>query len=112
MTRLTDHVKVGEAKPNLEDILFSADIVIDAGFNLEIYGNPDGATSESAEGSSLFIHVDRDVAFGELLAAVSYLGSVRDDTLTIRTVGADETVEIGFCSENPVSSTLSIPAEA
>lgn len=112
MTRLTDHVKIGDAKSNLEDILFSEEIVIDAGFNLEIYGNPDGATSDSADGASLFTLVDRDVTFGELLAAVNHLGSIRDDTLTIRTVGADETVEIGLCSENPLSSTLRLPAEA
>jgi len=111
MTRLTEHVKIGDAKSNLEDILFSADIVIDAGFNLEIYGNPDGATSDSADGASLFTHVDRDVTFGELLAAVSHLGSIRDNTLTIRTVGAAETVELGLCSENPVSTTLSVPVE-
>ena len=112
MNRLTNHVKLGEAKSNLEDLLLSATDVIDAGFNLEIYGNWDGKDSESARGSSLFVHLDQDVTYGHLLDSVDHLGSVRDDTLAIRTVGADETVELGFCKENPVSLILRAPTPA
>lgn len=109
MKRLTNHVKLGEAKSNLEDLLLSATDVIDAGFNLEIYGNWDGKESESARGSSLFVHVDQDVTYGHLLDSVDHMGSIRDDTLAIRTVGADEVVELGFCQENPLSLLLRAP---
>lgn len=112
MKRLVNLVKLGEASNNIEEQVFSADVVIDAGFNLEAYGNPDGKGSESAEGASLFIHVDQDVTFGQLLSAVAHLGSVRDDTLSIRTVANDETVELAFCQENPVSALLDTTATA
>jgi hypothetical protein len=109
MTRLTNHVKLGDAKNNLEELLLSREDVIDAGFNLEIYGNWDGKTSDSARGSSLFVHMDQDVEYGHLLDSVDHMGEVRDDSLAIRTVGADEAVELGFCKENPVSLILRAP---
>lgn len=109
MTRLSAHVQIGEAKPALEELLLSVDDVIDAGFNLEIYGNWDGKTSESSRGSSWFVHVDQDVTYGHLLDSVDHMGSVRDDTLTIRSVGADEVTELGFCKENPLSLLLRAP---
>jgi hypothetical protein len=112
MSRLSNHVKFGEAKSNLEDLLLSATDVVDAGFNLEIYGNWDGKESESARGSSLFVHFDQDGTYGHLLDSVDHMGSVRDDTLAIRTVGADEVVELGFCKENPISLLLRAPTPA
>jgi len=106
MYRLTGLVKFGEAATNLEEKLFSADDVIDAGFYLEIYGNPDGKGSDSADGASLFTYVDREVTYGQLLKAVSHMGSVRDDELSIRTIGNEETVELGLCRENPISGII------
>lgn len=113
--RLTTYVKFGVAVAHLEEEqLLDAEDVIDAGFYLEIYGNPDGKTSDSGNGASLFTYVDRDVTYDELLKAVAHLGSLRDDELSIRTVGHDETEELGFCRENPISklvnSTRQVPA--
>lgn len=114
MNRLTSFVKIGEPADNLEDKLTDAATVIEPGFNLEIYGNPDGKASDSSNGSSLFTHVDREITYGQLLKAVAHLGSVRDDELSIRTIGHTETVELGFCRENPISklvdSTSQVPA--
>lgn len=106
MQRLSTTVDINTATLNLEDSLFSADIIIDAGFDLEIYGNPDGKASDSKDGASFFTHIDRDITYGQLLTVVAHLGSVRKNELSIRTVGSDESIELGFCAENPISKAL------
>lgn len=105
MTRLSEQYKFNEYQTHIEETLWDANIIIDEGFYLELYGNPDGKyDTESSEGSSHFVYIDQPITYGRLLDVFSDLGSVKDDTLTIRIIGEDETQERGFC--NPLSTLL------
>ena len=87
----------------LEDQIFTEDQILPEGLFLELYGNMDGVTDiESNEGQSMFIRVAEPTTFGELLKLFSYLGTVRDGTLTIRIVEPFEKEELNMCDENPL----------
>lgn len=87
------------------DFPANAQAIIDAGFFLEAYGNPDGVEQDDAtDGGSLFFHVDVDTDCDRILKVCAHLGSLRDGTLTLRVVGADETQERGFCAETAASA--------
>lgn len=88
----------------IEEILFNESIIIDKGYCLELYGNPDGKhDSESSNGTSTFIYIDEELTYEELLKMFEQLGSVKDDTLTIRIVDEGEIQERKMCKSNPVS---------
>lgn len=81
------------------------DIVVDSGFYLEGYSNREGVFNENEDshsnGSSLYVYVDVDTTFEELLAL--FEGSLKDQTLTISIIPSEEVTykdERGYCREN------------
>lgn len=107
MNRLSDNFKKTETATCIEDMVWEGDTIIDEGFFLELYGNPDGKyDEESSNGASYFTYIDKDIRYVELLNIFSYLGAIKDNTLTIRTVGDEDTQAREFCLENPFSNLL------
>lgn len=87
--KLSDIISKDGYIEHLEDIVWNEDIVIDEGFYLEVYINPDGVYGDedgehSSNGYSLFRYVNKDVTLGEFLNMDLFNeGSLRDSTMTI-----------------------------
>lgn len=87
--KLSDIISKDDYIEHLEDIVWNEDIVIDEGFYLEVYINPDGVygdedSEHSSNGYSLFRYVNKDVTLGEFLNMDLFNeGSLRDSTMTI-----------------------------
>jgi hypothetical protein len=112
VVRLSELTGKNERRDEVENFLFvhrNAEIIIDAGFYLEVYTNPDGVfeKEQTSNGASTFIQVDEDTTFGELLDLFEGEGRIRDQTLTIQVIPAEDESyarERGFAEENPISS--------
>lgn len=104
--KLSEMFKNDELTRFIEEYLYNEEIIIDQGFYLEVYTNYDGKHDEnSSEGSSLFVFIDMDITYGNLLSLFDDF-SVKDDTLTITILGIDEGEERLFCLENPISPMI------
>lgn len=90
--RLSDIISKNEYVEHLEDIVWDEDVVIDAGFYLEVYINPDGVYGDengehSSNGYSIFRYINKDITLGEFLNMDLFAeGSLRDLTMTIYVV--------------------------
>lgn len=87
--RLSDIISMNEYVEGLEDIIWDGSVIIDKGFYLEIYINPDGVIPNengdiTANGYSCFRYVNKDVTLDELLKMDDFSeGSLRKFTMTI-----------------------------
>lgn len=87
--RLSDIISKNDYIEHLEDMVWDEDIVIDQGFYLEVYINPDGVYSDedgghSSNGYSIFRYINKDITLGEFLNMDLFAeGSLRDSTMTI-----------------------------
>jgi hypothetical protein len=107
MKRLSEEYNTNEYNEHIEEMLWEESIIIDKGFYLEVYGNSDGKyDEESSEGASYFVYIDKELTYGQFLDIFSDMGSVKDDTLTIRVMSENEKQEREFCKENPISKLL------
>lgn len=87
--RLSDIISKNDYIEHLEDMVWDEDIVIDPGFYLEVYINPDGVYGDedgehSSNGYSIFRYINKDITLGEFLNMDLFAeGSLRDSTMTI-----------------------------
>jgi len=112
VVRLSELTSKDEWCDEVENFQFQyhdAKILIDAGFYLEVYTNPDGVFEEeqSSNGASTFVWIDEDTLFGELLDVFEDMGQIRDQTLTVSVIPAEDEIfakERDFAKRNPISS--------
>lgn len=110
--RLSELTSKDEWRDEVENFLFQcldAKLLIDAGFYLEVYTNPDGVfeDEQSSNGASTFVWIDEDTLFGELLDVFEDMGRIRDQTLTVSVIPAVDEIyakEREFAKRNPISS--------
>lgn len=77
---------------NIQDSVYS-DCIIPKGTHMEIYVNPDGVNNEdvTSNGFSMFIHVDEDITYFNLLNLDIYDGcSVKNDEVRIDIITEDD----------------------
>lgn len=88
LKKLSDIVSMNEYQNHLEDILWEGNAMIDAGFYLEVYINPDGIDDEdSTDGESFFVFINKEITFEEFTNLKQFShGSLRKQTMTINVI--------------------------
>lgn len=114
MKKLSNFYDQNQFMDSVEDVLGSGkdDVLIDVGFYLEGYMNPDGVFNDDEDahsnGSSLYLYVDVETTFEEMLGL--FEGRLKDQTLTISIIPSVDVTyeeERGYCKENLLSELLS-----
>lgn len=106
--KLSDIVSSDEYVDNLENIIGDTNLLIDKGFYIEIYFNPNGVdiTRKHIEETAIYYwrHIDRECTYGDLLLIFNE-GSIRDNTLTFRLIPNED---VFFTKERKKSSPISV----
>lgn len=102
--RLSDIVGNNILVEEAENILGDIDWIIDEGYYLEVYINPEGVKKGEPEKTEGFIrYIDKECSYGELLS-IFHEGSVREETMTFALIPCTEDF---FESIRKRSSTIS-----
>lgn len=89
--RLSQDYEKDIYEEGIEENLFDANTIIDEGFFLEVYINPDGKDSDISEGTSYFVYIDRDTTYNEFIKKFSEAGgSIKEDTMKINIIPVDD----------------------
>lgn len=90
--KLSNLISMDQATEQIENMVMNENIIIDEGFYLEIYINPDGVYCDedeecSSNGYSLFRHINKSISFGDFLELELFNeGSLKDSTMTINII--------------------------
>lgn len=79
----------------------SNELIIPSGTLLEIYSNPDGVYSNTANGSSLFTKIIKDMSFADLIEKTQDMGELSNETITFIKINANNYKAIAMAKENP-----------
>lgn len=101
---------------NIQELVFE-DCLLKKGLHLEIYCNPDGVyyndeeeeeNIDKSNGFSLFILLDKDITYHELLKLDIYEGCrVKDNEIRIDIITEDDTFNrLSECSFAPLSNMI------
>lgn len=98
------NIAAGKPEDHIEESIFTEDVILPKGINLELYGNPDGKyeNEDPSQGSSTFVQLSKDYSFGELISKFSYLGQVNNDTLAIHIVDSEDNELVSECIKNQI----------
>lgn len=106
--KLSDIVPSDEYVDYLENIIGDTNLLIDKGYFIEIYINPNGVdiASKHIEETALYYwrHIDEECTYGDLLLIFKE-GSIKENTLTFRLI---PTNDVFFAKEREKSSPISI----
>lgn len=87
---LSDTVSKNHCTDRLEDYFTEDGLIIDKGYYLEIYINPDGVDSGTSNGRSYFFYVNKPVSVREFLSMDKLKdGNLKDGTMTINLIPAE-----------------------
>ena len=95
---MSDIISKNDHVEHLEDMVWDSEIVIDEGFYLEIYINPDGIygdenSEHSSNGYSMFRYINKDITLGKFLNMDLFSeGSLRDSTMTISVIPNEDSL--------------------
>lgn len=100
---------------NIQELIFE-DCLLKEGLHLEIYCNPDGIyyndeeeeDTNTSDGFSLFISIDKDITYHELLDLDIYEGCrVKDNEIRIDIITKEDIFNrLDECSFTPLSNML------
>lgn len=101
--KLIDLIDKNDYIKHLEDEIWNEKILIDEGFYVEVYINPDGIY-QSSNGYSLFRYVNKEISFGDLLKLELFnQGSLKESTMTISII---PNKDISFKEERKLCTNL------
>lgn len=79
----------------------SDELIIPSGTLLEIYSNPEGVYSNTANGSSFFTKIVEDISFASLIQKTQDMGEISNETITFIKINANNHKAIAMAKENP-----------
>lgn len=87
LKKLSEIISMNEYQDHLEDVLWEGNVMIDEGFYLEVYINPDGIDDDTSNGHSYYKHINNEITFEELVNLKQFSqGSFRKMTMTINII--------------------------
>lgn len=90
----------------IEDEVLDDQVIFDKGYYFEACWNNDKVWSDGMDGGCFFFYTNIEISYGEILTCLSDLGSIHDETLTIRLVDENDSQSIDWCKANPISKVL------